>query len=195
MSWFNKKKEQTQRQETPQLPELPELPELPKIQGAFQTNPLSNLPSSKEFEPTESPPQLKFNFPLTKEISSGKEEVERGLNEQNEASESNGFYERPIGIKSKPRALELEPEPMQRLPKIEREKTTNPVFVRIDKYQEAVHAFQEIKSQLNEIENYLREVRSLKQREESELANWESQIESIKARLSQIDQGVFGKLS
>lgn len=206
MAWFKKKKETTSKEQnqeinSQEIPELPELPSLPKPHLPFNQPMLPSLPSQEKesFEPI-SPPQYKkyeksiphmpkldkSNIPLTKEISSGKEEVE------------SDFQPNRIGVrrfKSMPQALEISEPQVPRLMPLIKEEKTEPVFVRIDKYQAAVQAFNEIKSKLNEIENYLREIKNLKHKEEQELEEWENEIETIKTRLNNIDQGVFGKLS
>ena len=171
----------TKSGQLPSFPEESNIPKLPEIPQQTDYNFPPSFPASKisdnqqykqEFQP--------IYTPLTREIYPGKEEA----------------------IGSRPRTLEIsEPYPDMNIPKfipqtrIEKSEKTGPVFVRIDKYQAAVQAFNEIQNQLNEIENYLKEIRQLKIQEEQELSDWETQIETIKARLSNIDQGVFGKLS
>ena len=185
MSWFKRKNgssNKEQKQEAPQLPDLPQLPTLPPLSlpdSEFspiikQELLLPRLPGTREFENgTEESIMTspKITIPLTRELSSGREVIE-----------------------SKPRTLEISETPFPKPPKM-REEKAEPIFIRIDKYQEAVQAFHEIKAQLNEIETYLKEIRELKQKEERELEEWENQIGAIKARLNNIDQGVFGKLS
>ncbi len=213
MSLFKKKQKPT---EQPSLPDLPDLPDFPSMNDLSDfsgsetqdikpmTSNLPKLPSQtsigsptlpdkplKSYKNLPQPPYPQAYFPLTKEVSSGKEEVTSDLQPNR------------IGVArtDMPRTFELEAgeireEPiMGKLPppKLAASKS-EPVFVKIDKYQAAIQAFHEIKSQLEEIESYLREIRNLKQQEESELASWEQEIETIKTRLNNIDQGVFGKL-
>jgi len=188
MSWFKKKKKENPQEIPEKLPTLPELPKLPETNQS--QNNLPPLPSNQQIGEEYLPPSefnTSKNFhqeippiysPRTKELSSGKGEV----------------------TESQPRTLEIsETELLPTVPKPipRKEKTTRkePVFVRIDKYQAAVQAFNEINNELTEIESKLKEIKQLKIQEEQELAEWESQIETIKARLNNIDSGVFGKLS
>lgn len=236
MSLFKRREKPTEQTEQSSLPDLPELAELPEFsdlnnfsdEKESYNKTGSNLPKLPSQTPSPiGPPtfpnkkpnyynnlRLPFNVPLTKEISSGKEEVMSNSNEQ-----ASNFNRTGLGLRDgvanireggKPRTLELGEEEeitqdsiMQEIqepisPNFSANRITKsssgPVFVRIDKYQAAVQAFNEIKSQLEEIESSLREIKNLKQQEEQDLANWEAEIETIKTRLSNIDQGVFGKL-
>lgn len=181
MGLFTKKPKQ-EISELPDLPPLPRLPELPELEPEREKA-LPMLPSinTSRFPSAEFPP---IRTPLTKEISSGEEEV------------TNSKFNQELVNESSPRTLELPEQtiPRPRLPVLKQIKQEQPVFVRIDKYQEAIRALSEIKAQLSQIESYLREVKSLKQKEETELSSWEQDLESIKSRLNNIDQSVFSKL-
>lgn len=69
-----------------------------------------------------------------------------------------------------------------------------PVYVRIDKYQESLINFQEVKRKLLEIENLLKDVKDIKAREDSELDAWEQEIQKAKDKLALIDSTLFQKL-
>ena len=71
---------------------------------------------------------------------------------------------------------------------------TEPVFVRIDKYQEALINFQDIKKRILETEDLLKEINEIKTKEEKELQEWEEEIKSAKEKLDKIDESWFGKL-
>ncbi|MDP3881405.1 MAG: hypothetical protein Q8Q31_00820 [Nanoarchaeota archaeon] len=68
------------------------------------------------------------------------------------------------------------------------------VFVKIDKFFSAKKALDETKDQLNQIEDLLKKIRELKLREEQELANWESELLSAKARIREVTQNIFEKV-
>lgn len=73
-------------------------------------------------------------------------------------------------------------------------KVTEPIYVRLDKFQTTVEAFEGIRDKIVEIENLLVKVRDIKAQEEKELMEWENEIQIIKARIEAIDRSVFGKL-
>src|SRR5690606_21643986 len=59
-------------------------------------------------------------------------------------------------------------------------KETGPVFIRIDKFEEALKVFKETKEKIGEIEKLLEETRELKEKEERELSSWEEEIQGMK---------------
>jgi hypothetical protein len=69
-----------------------------------------------------------------------------------------------------------------------------PIFVRIDKFQAAQNNFEEIKSKVVEIEAVLKEIKDIKAKEEEELKGWTSEVEDLKAKLSEIDGDIFSQL-
>jgi len=69
-----------------------------------------------------------------------------------------------------------------------------PIFVKIDKFHEALDNFNKIKEKVLEIENELKNINEIKQKEEEELKEWESEIQSIKARMNTIDNSLFSKI-
>lgn len=74
-------------------------------------------------------------------------------------------------------------------------KTNEPIYVRIDKYQESHANFLEIKKKILEIQNVLTDIKELKAKEESELAEWEKEIQETKDKLASIDETIFQKLA
>ncbi len=114
-----------------------------------------------------------------------------------------GFPSRPLPRypeESQRRTLELTPSissmpsrPQQR----EQQsftKLNEPVFVRIDKFQESQKHFEEIKRTTKEIEMVLRKIKDTKDKEEREINAWTEDLERIKSRLSDIDANIFNKL-
>ena len=70
-----------------------------------------------------------------------------------------------------------------------------PVFVKIEKFQDAVKKFEEIKKKFVEIEDSLSKMRDLKEREEEELKAWESETGMIREKIDNIDNSLFNKIS
>jgi hypothetical protein len=188
---FKKKKED----EIPDLPPLPELPPLPNLS--------SQLPKKSK----ERLPQLP-TFPSTKtgdDVS--RQAVRRAIKEPEEIEpeelESPEGYEE--SLPTYPMTREIEPSMTQEMsvkikpvmkvtkeirPSIKME----PVYIRIDKYQDSLLKFQEIKRKIMEMENLLKETRELKSKEETQLVEWEREIQEAKNKLDNIDKTIFKKL-
>src|SRR3989344_6284147 len=199
MGWFSKKeergKEQTNKfQELPSLPELHELPELPDINENEEESSeipirhqLPSFPSSSIGE--------KFSRKSIKDAVTGRKESDRVFGADGFTTE-----ERGLGMMRKPRSREIiSPEREEKVPEEFKEaarivKKTEPVFIRIDKFEDSLHLFEKIKKQISEIEHMLVDVKSLKNKEEVELISWENEIQSMKGIVEKIDQDIFSKI-
>ena len=73
-------------------------------------------------------------------------------------------------------------------------KDNEPVFIRIDKFEESLKIFEATKKQLIEIEKLLAHTKNIKDQEEKELQDWENDLRNIKARIEKIDKDLFSKL-
>jgi hypothetical protein len=91
----------------------------------------------------------------------------------------------------KKRTLELSPS-ISAQPKFTKQE--EPIFVRIDKFQEAQKDFKYIKVKIKEIESVLKKVKTIKEKEEAEISSWSQDLEKLKARLAEIDANIFDKL-
>lgn len=175
MSWFKKKKE-----ESLELPELPYAPEPPMIKNDFEENEPSPLPS---FPNSQTADQL-TNVAVKQAIND-----EESINEDEE-----------MDLPPLPKIMtkEIESQPRERVTReyISRERMgkAEPVYVRLDKYQDSIDTLQEIKKKLLEIENLLAETKELKSKEELELNAWENEIQEAKDKLNAIDRTIFNKL-
>ena len=175
----NKRKNEFNNREIHELPELPPLPDLnhkytPKMFKAEIKDELPPLPSfqsspaMEEISPV--PVEYRIKEPSKEYISLPKQKTK--IRELQEISKA-----------YKPIIKEISPTIK-----------TEPVFVRIDKYQQAVSQFQEIKKRLAEIDDFLRNIREIKTREETELQQWEQEIQDAKSKLNSIDRTIFNKL-
>jgi hypothetical protein len=190
MGWlFGKKEEKTKKEKKKEvkIPKLPELPPLPSELGP----PPKPIPGKIK---DELPPLPSFPTSATGD-KLGRETVKQTMREPPE--------EVPIGKPGRPLTRELEEKELtgySLIPKRTVVKETKPlikpqpVFVRIDKYEKSMAKFQEVKKKILEIENILREVKELKGREETELQEWEQEIQDAKNKLDEIDQTIFQKL-
>ena len=69
-----------------------------------------------------------------------------------------------------------------------------PVFVRIDRFEEGLKLFEGIKNQISEIERVLAETRRLKEREEAELHSWENELKRMKGEIEKMGRDIFSKV-
>ena len=69
-----------------------------------------------------------------------------------------------------------------------------PIFVKIDKFKDALANFEIIKEKLLEIDNLLKKIKETKAKEQEELDSWEKEVEDIKAKTQIIDERLFSKI-
>lgn len=196
MGWLSKK----ESDDEVKLPELPRLPELPKLNSFEKENqklhPLPTFPSN-EFGKT-------FTQNAIKEAVSGKKEVK---------DEEGNFNYKRIALENPKKILTEEIDektPIQHTSisakisnSFERKnesfnenriKEREPVFVRLDKFEESLTSFKKAKEDLEEINSLLKEMRKLKDKEEKELSDWQEKVLEIKSQLEKIDKDVFSKI-
>lgn len=75
-----------------------------------------------------------------------------------------------------------------------REISKEPVFVKLEKFKEAIEKFEDIKVKVGEIDSSLIKLREIKDKEENELKSWEEEIRSIKEKVASIDSSLFSKI-
>jgi hypothetical protein len=73
-------------------------------------------------------------------------------------------------------------------------KKSEPIFVRLDKFESTSQALDEIKERIIEIEKYLDKTKELKEQEEKELEDWERELEILKSKLDSIDKNIFSAI-
>lgn len=73
-------------------------------------------------------------------------------------------------------------------------KETEPIFIRIDKFEESKKIFEKTKNQVEDIEKALNRIRLIKQEEDKELDYWEQEILNIKEKISKIEEDIFSKV-
>jgi len=187
--------------EMPKLPELPELPELPSLGEEYeQPGPIPKLPS---FPPSSL--GNKFSQSTIKEAVAGKKEGE-GVYDADEFP-----YEEELEIMHKPlkksfsedienyeEGFPIKPKSKEIARGIIGEsyftKKAEPIFIRIDKFEESMELFEKIKRQLLEIEDLIKDTKHIKTKEEEELTSWENQIQEIKKQVEKVNQDIFSKI-
>ena len=214
MGWFNKKEDD--EKSSSELPELPRLPEFPKIKSEKEESEpvkreqLHQLPSF----PSNSIGQ-KFSQNAIKEAVTGK----RGDDEDFDADEYMSDKEDVQMMHGSPkRALTNEISSEREYPSIKRreidespremdsqinmmkeemkfmKRENEPVFVRIDKFEEGMQILEKTKKEISEIEKIIKDTKSLKEEEEIQIGNWEKDIQKIKRQIEQIDSDIFSKI-
>lgn len=215
MGLFSKKEDKV-KDVVPSLPELPPLPSMPDLEE--QQEELPKLPSfsrnnfgerfsqdtikkaingkkeeekeiTKEYDSAINKRQMIQESPRKEiEYEDSMKFMARKMPEEEEESEKKTFsYEMPKKATSKwiPEGFE---EAGKKIKEIE------PIFVRIDKFEESRRIFEKMKGQILEIERALEGIKSVKQEEERQLGSWEQEIMNIKDKISQIEKDIFSKV-
>jgi flagellar motility protein MotE (MotC chaperone) len=181
MGLFNKKKEV--KKEAFLLPELPKFPELPKLDYEEGIHRVPRFPSDS--------PGTEFSSDTIKEA--GGKEDELPANEFPDEDEMRMMQE-PL---RKPLTEEIGEEGTSRLKRMDFGKERNitePVFIRIDWFEEALKIFNETKKKISEIERVLEDIKKVKEKEENELKTWENEIRTMKEQIEKVDKDIFSKI-
>ncbi len=218
-----KKVEPGKTPELPELPQLPELPNIDETQStklpsfpasksrsmgddlikhAVSEKPEIQRPPIQAGLGWPTKPPIQTKAPKTREIGS-----EREMPSNMEISK----WEPP-----KTATLEAEPDPdihrskpmseigmtgggatsaITKTTGIEKPKKIGPVFVRIDKFENAISSFHEIKKKVVEIESLLKTVKDIRSKEETELSEWEAELQDMKSKIENIDKNLFSGLN
>jgi hypothetical protein len=73
-------------------------------------------------------------------------------------------------------------------------KKAEPVFVRLDKFEESMNLFDDIKAQIADMEHLIRNTKEIKQKEEEELNSWQNQLQEVKRQIEKVDKDIFSKI-
>lgn len=72
--------------------------------------------------------------------------------------------------------------------------SAGPVFVKIDKFKDAVANFEIIKKKLQESSSLLEKIKETRAKEEEELNEWAQELNTLKEKLLQIDKKIFSNI-
>ena len=189
MGLFGKKKGK-ERDFSNEISELPKLPEFPKLTDLGENSYNEKLPQLPSF-PNNSFGR-KFSQDAIKDVVTGENKGEEvfDANEFAEEDEEQMMQRKPLGVE-----MGSEGEIPKEFSRITAKTRRNePVFVRLDKFEEALDLFEKAKDKISDIEKLLREINSLKEQEEAELQYWTNEINLIKQQIEKIDQDIFSKL-
>ena len=73
-------------------------------------------------------------------------------------------------------------------------KENEPIFIRIDKFEESLKIFSRVKDKISDIEKLLNETKDLKNKEEEELSSWEEAVQKLKLQIEKVDEDIFSKV-
>ncbi len=179
MGWFSSDKKEV-KGDISSLPELPRLPDFPQ-KDEKRSNRLPSYPSDSLGS--------KFSQGTIKDAVTG----EKGGEGFSEADE----------FESEDR-LRMMQEPLRRpitnefegdvIPEHLKEKKNEPIFVRIDKFEEALKIFERTKDTLAGMEKVLENIKKVRDKEEDELRKWEGEAKLMKEQIEKVDKDVFSKI-
>jgi len=169
MGFFTKKEEE--KKELPELPGMSKLPELPP------------LPSIQKSESTPLPAFSKNQFGNSSDM--GLQAIKTTINEGSEK----GLEYVP---KEERRTIEYSEK--DQMKNSSRVVSKEPVFVKLDKFKEAVEKFDEIKEKVADIEDSLRKLKETKEKEDTELKAWDQEMLMIRQKVESIDNSLFNKI-
>ena len=197
MDWFKKEKSD----EGLKLPEPPRLPELPKLDDSAMPmpEPLPQLPSypSNSFGD-------KFSKNAIKDAVSGGEEDEEEANES--MPDMRMMPKPPMKFPSEPRfnpslvERKIKPPFMERrnipIDDYEAPMSSNsePVFVRLDKFNESLKIFEQAKAKISEIDSVLSDIKRKRSEEERQLSQWEMEMQNLKNQFEKISRNIYSKI-
>ncbi|RLG15025.1 hypothetical protein DRN69_03625 [Candidatus Pacearchaeota archaeon] len=188
------KKKEKKIEEAKSLPDLPKLPELPEIEGkkSKSIHQLPRFPNDSLGE--------KFSQNTIKEAVTGEKEDDELGGFADEIAEDE------MQMMHKPQIRELpdqesynQKKVIRTIPRADEEfknksQENEPVFIRIDRFEEALNSFEKAKKQILSIENLLRNIKKTREDEAKELESWEREIKNAKAQIENIDKSIFSKI-
>ncbi len=191
MGWFNKEEKQV---EQITLPDLPELPDLPDVDIGPMTPEEKTLPNLRPTLPDIKPSADSRRLPeirISPESSQIKQAIiEPSLEEQKIMKKSE--FE-PITTREDSLQYKIHSPKNEIFPREPAGKKTEPIFIRLDKFETTMNTFEEIKDKVHEIEKLLAKTKDIKEQEQKELDEWERELQIIKARMESIDRDIFNK--
>jgi hypothetical protein len=192
MGWFSndKKKKEGKKplpRKLPDLPKLPHIPDVPELPKLESKDPLPQLPSLPD-----SGMGNKFSQDMIKEAVTGeKEDGEGDMADLGGEDDLPEFPSMPMPP-TKPLAREIAPPEFATAARVA--KKAEPVFVRLDKFEDSMQTFEKIKQKISEGEKMLRDIKKVKDAEEVELEDWEREVQALKKQIEKVDADIFSKI-
>ena len=209
MGWFTKKKQENLEKRLPEFPKFPDAPptpqtihheeeparhETPEYRPSFERQAAAyDIEQTREIrEPFEHDgifeESEKKNSPFLKRLSE-KEVVDRYVpppveKETPVKREKNPFWRPPI-------FEQKEQEEFSPKVGINISAEDKPVFVKLEKYREAMASVEILKQKIKETEYILGKLEEIRTQEQTELETCQSNLDQIKERLIEIDKKLF----
>ncbi len=189
------RKEKTVDSGIPMLPRLPRLPDLPDMEDFPEGNihQLPSLPSNSI--------GARFSRDTIKDAVSGEKRGGKDFYADDFSDDEMRMMHEPL---RRPLAEEMEDnvgesrEEFHDIPRrvsgLGLREEAEPVFVRIDRFEEGLRLFEAVKDQISAIERSLAETRRIKEREEIELQAWENELKKMREEMEKIGRNVFSKI-
>jgi len=212
MGLFKSKKIEEKPLSLPELPKLPELdfnsPKTTEVKRPLQA--LPSFPSSSLGN--------KFSQNTIKDAVSGEvrgdilpddtEELEddyEDLEDYDEEIEVTKEIKKIPSNSEAPRVREIESEEdlhMTKMPtkapavkeSVNQRNKDDSVFIKLEKFEESLDLFGDMKKQLAEAEKLLNKIKEVKDQENEELISWTTKVESMKNQIEKIDKNIFSKI-
>jgi hypothetical protein len=185
MGLFKKKEKKGEISSLPELPQLPELPESPETEE-YSKEEIPQLPSFPNGSLGN-----RFSQNIIKEAVTGEKEGKEAEADEFAEKKRMQMMQKPLVREGIGKELHPRFETFERPEKV---KEAEPVFIRIDKFEEGSQIFEEVKRKISEIENKLDDIKRVKEKEEKELEFWEEEIKQIKEQIEKIDKNIFSKI-
>lgn len=181
------------------LPKLPELPDIPP--GHQPSSPAPSMPKSKPNALPRFPSNSfadKFSQNTIKDAVSGEKEDKRA-NDFEELQKMPKFPELPEEEEvMEPRvpgySRSMSAMPSTGISRVSSSQKDEPVFIRLDKFEESMDTFDKIKKQLAGADKLLNEIKEVKEKENKELEEWQAKMQTMKSQIEKIDKDVFSKV-
>lgn len=187
MGLFGKSKKEERR--TPEIPQLPPLPRLPDFQGIsdYDEDPITPIHQLPAFPSNAL--GAKFSQNTIKEAISGGEDDSMGADSEDMDEDDMRMTREPLR-----RPMTMSEDSTRWSANSERKIGMEPVFVRIDKFEDALRIFNEARRKISQIERTLEDIKQVREKEEKELQSWQTEIKSMKDQIEKIDRDIFSKI-
>ncbi len=199
MGLFNKNKKDV-KEDVPKLPELPKLPDLPDFEDGNSLPRLPAFPKSSFGE--------KFSQNTIKDAIAGEKEDDKDFEADEFADNREQRMQKPFKTGFMTKEMENESDEYGQFQNFERKilrapsfpdsrnptKRTEPIFVRLDKFEESLKVFEKTRNQISDMQNMLSEIKKLKEQEERELQFWEQEMQNVKKQMEKISSEIFSRV-
>jgi len=172
-----------------------------EVEGVFDANDFSEedseimhkplKPIKKEFEDYEKPEIREKIIRPSYEPSYEEEPMVRSI--KSNVMEEEPAYEESFPLMPSIKSREITPSRRYR-EKSSGTKKAEPVFVRLDKFEEGMNLFDDIKTQIADMEHLIKNTKEIKQKEEEELNSWQNQLQEVKRQIEKVDRDIFSKI-